>query len=147
VKRALAIAFIVAATTIATDAAPAVVVTDAWSRPAIDTGVVYARIANRGAVADRLDAASAPVARVTELHRSMATGATMNGMAMGGVMSMVPVRALIVPAHGTLVLSPGGNHLMLIGLRGDLRAGRSFPLRLHFGRAGWTTVIVRVRPI
>jgi copper(I)-binding protein len=129
------------------DAAPGVAVSDAWSRPAIGTGVVYLRIVNRGTAADRLDAARTPVARVVEVHRSIERDGTMNGMTMHGVMTMERVPVLPVPAHGSLTLAPGGYHLMAIGLRRDLQAGERFPLRLHFASAGWTTVTVAVRPI
>jgi hypothetical protein len=60
---------------------------------------------------------------------------------------MKPVRVLLVRAHGTLALAPGGAHIMLIGLRHDLRAGERFPVQLHFARAGWITTTVAVRPI
>jgi hypothetical protein len=125
----------------------AIVVLNAWSRPAIGTGVVYLRIANRGAASDRLDAARAPVARTVELHRSMDGSASMNGMRMSGVMSMERVSAVTIPAHGSLTLAPGGYHLMAIGLRHDLHPNERFPLQLHFAAAGWKTVSVEVRPI
>jgi periplasmic copper chaperone A len=124
-----------------------IVVSNAWSRPAIGTGVVYLRVANQGAVADRLDAASTPAARTVELHRSMDTSKSMNGMQMNGVMSMERVPAVTVPPHGSLTLSPGGYHLMAIGLQHDLHPGERFALRLHFARAGWKPVTVEVRPI
>lgn len=125
----------------------AIVLSNAWSRPAIGTGVVYLRIANRGAAADRLDAARTPVARTVELHRSMDGSASMNGMKMTGVMSMQRVTAVPIPAHGSTTLAPGGYHLMAIGLRHDLHPNERFPLQLHFAAAGWTTVTVFVRPI
>jgi copper(I)-binding protein len=121
------------------------------SRPAIDTGVVYVRVHSLGAP-DRLIGARSPVARAVELHRSEMSGmsmngGSMNGMSMSGVSSMVPVRALAVPAGGTLMLAPGGAHIMLIGLRHELRAGTSFPVALHFAHAGWVAATVHVRPI
>jgi copper(I)-binding protein len=125
----------------------AIAVSNAWSRPAIGTGVVYLRVANRGAVADRLDAASTPIARTVEVHRSMDGSASMNGMQMSGVMSMERVPAVTIPPHGSVTLSPGGYHLMAIGLRHDLHPNERFALRLHFARAGWKTVTVEVRPI
>lgn len=128
-------------------AAPAIVASDAWSRPAIGTGVVYVRIANRGATADRLVAARSPIARTVELHRSMDGSATMNGMKMSGVMSMERVPAVTIPAHGSVTLAPGGYHLMAIGLRHDLHANERFTVQLHFKSAGWLPVTVRVRPI
>jgi copper(I)-binding protein len=128
-------------------AAPAVAVSGAWSRPAIGTGVVYLRIANRGRRPDQLDAARSPVARAVELHRSSSGTAMMGGMVMNGVMSMQRVRAVTVPAHGAVMFAPGGYHVMLIGLRRDLRPNERFPLQLHFTAAGWTTVTVSVHPI
>ena len=125
----------------------AIVISNAWSRPAIGTGVVYLRIANRGAAADRLDDAQTPVARTVELHRSMDGSAAMNGMRMSGVMSMERVSAVSIRAHGSLTLAPGGYHLMAIGLRHDLHPNERFPLQLHFAAAGWKTVSVEVRPI
>jgi hypothetical protein len=98
-------------------AVAAIVLSNAWSRPAIGTGVVYLTVANHGASADRLDGARTPVARTVELHESMASDATMNGMKMTGVMSMERVTAVTVPAHGSVTFSPGGYHLMAIGLR------------------------------
>jgi copper(I)-binding protein len=121
-------------------------VSDAWSRPAIGTGVVYMRVNNRRNAPDRLDAARTPVARVVEIHESMDESKSMAGMKMG-VMSMQRVPALTIPAHGSVTLSPGGYHLMAIDLRHDLHPNTQFPLQLHFARAGWTTVTVRVRPI
>jgi periplasmic copper chaperone A len=128
-------------------AAPAIVASDAWSRPAIGTGVVYVRIVNHGATADRLDAARSTVARTVELHRSMDSSASMNGMKMSGVMSMERVAAVTIPAHGSVTLAPGGYHLMAIGLHHDLHANERFAVQLHFKSAGWMTVTVRVRPI
>jgi periplasmic copper chaperone A len=125
----------------------AIVISDAWSRPAIGTGVVYARLVNPTSTPERLDAARTPVARVVEIHRSTAGSATMNGMVMTGVMSMQRVSALTIPAHGSVTLGPGGYHLMAIGLRHDLQPGERFPLRLHFAAHGWETVTVRVRPV
>jgi copper(I)-binding protein len=127
--------------------AAALTVSDAWSRPAIGTGVVYMRVNNRGDAPDRLDAARTPVARVVEIHQSMDESKSMAGMKMTGVMSMQRVRALTIPAHGTVALAPGGYHLMAIDLRHDLHPNTRFPLQLHFARAGWTTVTVQVRPI
>jgi copper(I)-binding protein len=127
--------------------ATAIAISEPWSRPAIGTGVVYAGIANHGSTADRLDGARTPAARTVEIHRSTAGSASMNGMVMNGVMSMERVRSLTIPAHGSVTLAPGGYHLMAIGLHRDLHPGDSFPLQLHFATAGWTNVIVRVRPI
>ncbi|MGD0471589.1 MAG: copper chaperone PCu(A)C [Candidatus Velthaea sp.] len=130
----------------------AVSVTDAWSRPATGTGVVYATLHNNAAVADHLIGASSPLARHIGLHQTSemkmsGMSTSMGNMPMAGSMtSMKSVPSIPVPAHGTTALAPGGYHLML-DLRSDLKAGETVPLRLHFARAGWVTASAQVRPI
>lgn len=104
-------------------------VSDAWSRPTppgIAVGAVYLAIENAGAVADRLLAASSPIAASVEFHQSVKTG---------GVMSM---RAVVR-------ISPGGLHIMLTGLKGPLVLGSSYPITLQFRDAGNVSVKVSVQ--
>jgi copper(I)-binding protein len=134
----------------------AITVTDAWSRPATETGVVYATLHDNASVPDRLIGASSPLARRVELHRSSETTMSAMRMSMGESMASMPmngsttsmrsVASIAVPARGSTSLSPGGYHLML-DLRRDLRAGETIPLRLHFARAGWISASARVRPM
>jgi copper(I)-binding protein len=131
---------------------PAVSVTDAWSRPATGTGVIYATLHNNAAMADDLIGASSPLARHIGLHETSemkmpGMSTSMGNMPMTGSMtSMKSVSSIPVPAHGTTSLAPGGYHLML-DLRRDLKAGETVPLRLHFARVGWVTTSAQVRPI
>jgi copper(I)-binding protein len=82
---------------------------------------------------DRLTAASSPVAKKAELHT----------MSMeGGVMRMRPLTAIDIPVGQTVTLSPGGAHIMLLGLTQPLREGQSFPLTLSFDHAGQREVTV-----
>lgn len=39
---------------------------------------------------------------------------------------------LVIPAHGTFELAPGGNHLMLMGLHQPIKAGESIDVTLEF---------------
>lgn len=119
-------------------AAPAVSVSEAWSRPAIDTGVVYAIVANAGPHEELIDGVRSPVAQSAELHRSM----NVNDMA-----TMKPVYALSIPAHGAREFAPGGDHIMLIGLKHELKPNETFPLDVHFKNGGWQSITVTVRPI
>lgn len=47
------------------------------------------------------------------------------------VMGMKGVDALVIPAHGKLVLAPGGNHLMMMGLKEHPEAGGKVTLTLQ----------------
>lgn len=123
----------------------ALTVTGAWSRPAVDNAVVYATIRNDGPKPVALVRVRTGAGKIAELHRSMAMtgGMTMGGTAMPA-MGMAPVAAIAIPAHGTVTLKPGGDHVMVLGLRKPLAAGSSFPATFTFSDGRAITVRVRV---
>jgi periplasmic copper chaperone A len=59
-------------------------------------------------------------------------------------MRMRPLAAIDIPAGQTVTLSPGGMHIMLLGLTQPLREGQSFPLTLSFDHAGPRQVTVAI---
>ncbi|HVN69331.1 MAG TPA: copper chaperone PCu(A)C [Candidatus Binatia bacterium] len=126
------------------NAGQTIVVTGVWSRPAIGTGVVYAKIRNDGSAADDLIGVDSPVCKTAEMHESTASmpsamgsmPSPMGSMAGGMMMGMHQVQAISVPAHGSVQLQPGGYHIMLIGLFRDLKPGDKIPVSLHFRHAG-----------
>lgn len=114
-------------------------VDNAWARATpgkSTTGAAYVTI--RSPTADRLVAASTPVADKAELHTM-----SMSGM----VMKMRPVAGVDIPAGQPVTLAPGGLHIMLTGLNQPLKAGQSFPLTLTFDKAGTRTVAVAVENV
>lgn len=88
----------------------------------------FLTIANTGAAADRLLAVKADVSEKVELHE----------MSMdGGIMKMRALpEGIAVPAGGRVELKPGGYHVMFIGLKAPLEAGKSFKGTLQFEKAG-----------
>ena len=112
-------------------------VENAWSRVAIQggTGVVYLTITDSGAP-DRLMSIAAPVAAKAELHESFTEH---------GVAKMRGVAALPVVPGTPVTLAPGGYHIMLMGLKQQLREGDSFPVTLSFERSGQIDATVTVR--
>ena len=114
-------------------------VTDIWSRPAAagQTGAVYFLIANPAPSADTLLGATSAVAQAVEVHLS--------SMDANGVMKMTPQEKVVVPARGQASFKPGGLHIMLIGLRQELKPGDKFPVTLRFEKAGDVVVEATVR--
>ena len=113
-------------------------VSDAWARAspgAVKNGGAFLTIMNHGE-ADRLVSASAPVAKVTELHTHINDN---------GVMRMRQIPAIDVPAGETVTLKPGGLHVMFMGLKAPLKEGESFPLTLTFEKAGTRTMQVKIK--
>jgi copper(I)-binding protein len=100
------------------------------------TSAIYMIIHNTGPDGDRLMRADADVATAVELHETRMEG----GMSR---MHMVP--AIAVPPRGQVELRPGGLHIMLLGLKRDLKENDRFPATLHFERAGAVAVEVPVR--
>lgn len=100
-----------------------------WARPTVAgqaAGGGFVSLTG-AASADRLVSASSPVAKSVELHT----------MEMdGSVMRMRQVPGIDVPAGQTVALKPGGHHLMFMGLTQPLKQGDTFPLTLHFEKAG-----------
>ena len=111
-------------------------VSDAWSRAASGNGIVYLTVRNDGAAADRLTGVSTDAAKMSHLHVSKKEG---------GVETMRPVDGVDIPAHATVMLKPGGFHVMLMGLSQPLKTGTTFPITLTFEKAGATTVKVAVK--
>jgi hypothetical protein len=76
------------------------------------------------------------VANVVELHKT-----TMEG----NMMKMAPVENIEIPAQGQAELKPGGLHVMLIGLKRELKPDEKIRLKLHFEKAGAQEVEAVVR--
>jgi copper(I)-binding protein len=107
-----------------------------WARPAAAGGVAagYLVINNLGGP-DVLTAVETPVAKAS-LHRSAMTGGMATMRAMG--------EGLAVPAKQTVVLGPGGDHIMLAGLNHALTAGQKIPAILVFQKAGRVKIEISV---
>ncbi len=101
-----------------------------WARATVGTvrpGIVYMTIINTGKTYDALIGVKTARARQVHIHRTVREG---------GVMRMVPVERLPVPAGGRAVLQPGGTHLMLMGMKAPLELGDTFDVTLIFEKAG-----------
>jgi len=105
-----------------------------WARPAGKAipSAAYGVIVNTGAKADTLLEAASPQAGRVELHETVRDTT--------GRMQMRKVRQIVVPAQDSIVLRPGGLHIMLYDLTQALRPGDTVQLRLRFAQAGWQQV-------
>jgi copper(I)-binding protein len=115
-----------------------IMVDDAWARatsPSQKVGGIFVSIMEMGAP-DKLVSVSSPIADSLELHE------TIND---NGIMKMRPVAALPLASGETVELKPGGYHIMAMGLKQQLVPGASFPVTLHFEKAGDVTVTATVK--
>ncbi|QYX56883.1 copper chaperone PCu(A)C [Roseovarius sp. SCSIO 43702] len=102
--------------------------------PAAKAGAGYLVISNEGDAADRLLEVRADFPNVS-IHKSEE---------VDGVMKMMPIEGLEVPAGGSVTLEPGGFHVMFMGLTEPLEAGSEIPATLVFEKAGEVEVIFDV---
>ena len=122
-----ALAFIVSCSAVCLSSvanAQAVEVKDAWVRGTVLAQKVtgaFMEITGKSAV--RLLSADSPVAAAVEIH---------NMTMQNGVMKMSPVDGIDIPAGKTVKLAAGGYHVMLMGLKQQMKPGDRVPLRLTF---------------
>jgi len=100
-----------------------------------DVAVAYFDVANSAGSPDRIVSVSTPAAASAMLHENVTDGT---------VGSMRPLPDLVVPAHGTVALSPGGTHVMLLNPTRELRERQTVPLTITFAAAGALTLEVPV---
>ena len=114
-----------------------VAVTDPWARASIlasRPGAAYLSLTSD--TGDRLLSVTTPVAGQVMIHAAETDA--------NGVLRIVHIQVLDLPAGQTVTLAPGGIHLMLMGLGAKLEEGTGFPLTLIFETAGEITVEVPV---
>lgn len=99
---------------------------DIYSRSSIagvPNSAVFMSIKNKQDKAIKLTGASTQASQKAELH----THIKENEM-----MKMVKVEDFEIAPNETLELKPGGNHIMLLGLKNELKAGDKIDLKLEF---------------
>jgi copper(I)-binding protein len=98
-------------------------VRDAWARPALQggNGAVYFVI--RSSIADEIVGVTSGVAESVEMHESRMTG---------DVMEMRQAESVPLGAGDDVTFEPGGFHIMLIGLKQDLKNGDEIAINLQF---------------
>jgi copper(I)-binding protein len=121
----VAVCSLFAATAFAAD----VEVKSAWARgtvPAQQVSGAFMALSSKGGAA--LVGVTSPAADAAEIHEMRLEG---------GVMKMRAVPRIDLSAGKTVTLKPGGYHIMLMGLKQQLKAGDRVPLTLQIeGRDG-----------
>ncbi len=102
-----------------------------WARATpkgASVGGGYMTITNTGPAPDRLVGGSTDIAKSFEVHEMKMEG---------GVMKMRPVASgLEIKPGQTVTLDPSGYHVMLVGLKDQLKQGSHFKATLEFAKAG-----------
>ena len=112
---------------------------DFWTRAALKdgNGAAYMILQNHTSEDVALIGASSDAAMAVEIHLSAVDAA--------GTMQMTKQESVTVPANGELELKPGSYHVMMMGLKQDLKAGDKISLTLHFKNYEDITLTVPVQ--
>jgi copper(I)-binding protein len=102
-----------------------ILVHNTWVRPVAqgENASVYFVLFNHTSETDLLTSVSTAVAEATELDES-----TLNGE----VVQMTPLEYVLVPASTEVDFRSGGLHVMLLGLKQDLKLNSEIEISLHF---------------
>ncbi len=134
---------------------PEISIEDVWSRPVVVnqsslkkkvqdkkirrmdySGVVYLTIKNRGG-SDRLLRATSGICKAVEIHETKTED---------GRMTMQMVKdGLEIPGNDAVKFTPGGHHIMLIGLKKSLNVGERFTVLLEFEKSGTKSIESEIR--
>lgn len=118
------------------------VISQEWSRATpggAKIGAGYLTIENKGAAADRLVAVSGDFAGKIEVHEMAMNNGVMTMRALEGGLEIEPGK--------TVMLAPGGYHLMMFDLKNPLKQGDQLPVTLQFEKAGKATVTLDVQSV
>lgn len=108
--------------------APGITVTDPYIRSANPmTAGAFMAIANANDADCKLVAGTSDASEKVELHTHIDDN---------GVMKMVEIPEMVIPAGGTHALQRGADHVMFIGLKAPLKDGDTVKATLDFGPCG-----------
>jgi len=122
----------------ACSAAEDIEVHEAWARPTAqgNTAAAYFSLHNHATNNDELIGAVSAIADAVEIHESKM---------VNDVMTMNMVSSIPLKAGDELTFEPGGLHVMLVGIKQELKFGDEFELVLKFKNHADIKVTVKVQ--
>jgi copper(I)-binding protein len=102
-----------------------------WTRataPTARTGGGFMTITNKGTTADRLISARSTASDKVEIHEMQMDGSVMRMRELA--------KGLDIPPGATVMLKPGGYHIMFMELKAPLAKDAKVPVTLVFEKAG-----------
>ena len=114
-------------------------ITGAYTRAMLPKAQVaggYLVVENKGTAPDRLVGAATEAAKTVQIHQMKMEGEMMKMNQVEG--------GLEIPAGGSVELTPGGYHVMMMGVGTPFKQGECLQLMLKFEKAGDVPVVLNV---
>jgi copper(I)-binding protein len=130
--------FVLAFLTLFNTGKPGIKIDSAWIRPA-DKGMnsaLYFEIKNNTDKPDTLFGVSSDAAKMVMIHESFKKD---------GLMGMRHIKFLVINAHSSVKLEPGGYHVMFVQLTKRLKVDGHISATLHFKNAGTVKIKALVK--
>ncbi len=115
-------------------------VSNAWIKAApvaMKTSAGFMVLQNHNARPEKILSAEFSASNVVELHEMLYEN---------DMMKMRKMDAMVIPAKGSLVLEPGGLHVMFIDLKQDLKEGETYDITLNLESGQKLVVPAPVKP-
>lgn len=119
-----------------------IVVSDLWIReapPGMEMTAMYLTLKNNTPEAESLLSVETEIADKAEFHETYVNEE--------GISRMRHIKEVEIPPSGKVALEPGGKHVMLIGLRGNLIRGDDIGVVLRFRNSGTLELDAKVKGI
>ncbi len=111
-------------------AKPKILIENQWVRavpPTAHNTALFMVIKNVGDEPDILIGVKTDISKMVSIHKTENEN---------GVMKMVHIKKLPIPAGGIVELKPGGYHIMIMGLKRGIKAGENVKFTLIFEKSG-----------
>lgn len=106
-----------------------IVIKDQWVRPGAEkmSTALYLTIENESSETDTLYSIDSEVSDMIQLHETYSKG---------DLMGMREIGQIVINPGEKVTLEPGGMHIMVMGLKKDLKIEDKVNFNLHFRKAG-----------
>ena len=124
------------------DSTGSIEISDVWIRevpPNSDITALYFEIKNNTGMEDWIVSINSTVSEKAEIHNTVIEN--------DGSAKMVKLEEVKLPSDGSLKLQPAGMHVMLIGLKKEISAGKEYQINFNFKNSGNKTVTARVKSL
>ena len=125
-----------------------IAVSSAWAQVSVSGAWARPIVAGQKATGAFMTITSAKSLSLVKVSSPLVGVAQLHSMSMeGNTMKMRQINSIDIPANSTVELTPGGLHLMFMGLKTQLKVGDTVKIKLKFASSGEVEVNLPVQAV